>query len=95
MTLVKLLLSCPLGGEKARLFWRACPQIVTALTVSARPLLLPVHTEGGTGSSVPGFVQSVPGLRPEGSREQSALPSAGIRSRCLSVHIGVAVEDAG
>ncbi|XP_023556602.1 unhealthy ribosome biogenesis protein 2 homolog isoform X2 [Octodon degus] len=30
--LLKLLLSCPLSGEKASLLWRACPQIVTALT---------------------------------------------------------------
>ena len=34
ITLIKLLLSCPLGGEKASLFWCASPQIVTALTVS-------------------------------------------------------------
>ncbi|EHB17158.1 Unhealthy ribosome biogenesis protein 2-like protein [Heterocephalus glaber] len=31
--LLKLLLSCPLSGEKASLLWRACPQIVTALTL--------------------------------------------------------------
>ncbi|NIG61042.1 unhealthy ribosome biogenesis protein [Pontoporia blainvillei] len=31
VTLVKLLLNCPFGGEKASLFWRACPQMVMAL----------------------------------------------------------------
>ncbi|XP_036925378.1 unhealthy ribosome biogenesis protein 2 homolog isoform X2 [Sturnira hondurensis] len=36
VTLVKLLLNCPLDGEKASLFWRACPQIVTALTLQNR-----------------------------------------------------------
>ncbi|KAF6073779.1 URB2 ribosome biogenesis-like protein [Phyllostomus discolor] len=36
VTLVKLLLSCPLDGEKSRLFWRACPQIITALTLQNR-----------------------------------------------------------
>ncbi|XP_006212449.2 unhealthy ribosome biogenesis protein 2 homolog isoform X1 [Vicugna pacos] len=36
VTLIKLLLQCPFGGEKARLFWRACPQIVTALTLQNR-----------------------------------------------------------
>ncbi|KAM5300844.1 unhealthy ribosome biogenesis protein 2 homolog isoform 1-T2 [Glossophaga mutica] len=36
VTLVKLLLNCPLGGEKGSLFWRACPQIVTALTLQNR-----------------------------------------------------------
>ncbi|KAM6176510.1 unhealthy ribosome biogenesis protein 2 homolog [Erethizon dorsatum] len=34
--LLKLLLSCPLSGEKASLLWRACPQIVTALTLQNR-----------------------------------------------------------
>nr|XP_013011724.1 LOW QUALITY PROTEIN: unhealthy ribosome biogenesis protein 2 homolog [Cavia porcellus] len=34
--LLKLLLSCPLSGEKASLLWRACPQIVTALTLQSR-----------------------------------------------------------
>ncbi|KAK2489334.1 hypothetical protein MC885_004418 [Smutsia gigantea] len=36
ITLTELLLSCPLGGENARLFWQACPQIVTALTLQNR-----------------------------------------------------------
>ncbi|XP_004427212.1 PREDICTED: unhealthy ribosome biogenesis protein 2 homolog [Ceratotherium simum simum] len=36
ITLIKLLLSCPFSGEKASLFWRACPQIVTALTLQNR-----------------------------------------------------------
>ncbi|XP_021122086.1 unhealthy ribosome biogenesis protein 2 homolog isoform X2 [Heterocephalus glaber] len=36
--LLKLLLSCPLSGEKASLLWRACPQIVTALTVVLKAL---------------------------------------------------------
>uniref|UniRef100_A0A8C8Y2Z4 URB2 ribosome biosis homolog n=1 Tax=Panthera leo TaxID=9689 RepID=A0A8C8Y2Z4_PANLE len=36
ITLIKLLLSCPLGGEKASLFWCASPQIVTALTLQNR-----------------------------------------------------------
>lgn len=34
--LLKLLLSCPLSGEKASLLWRACPQIVSALTLQNR-----------------------------------------------------------
>ncbi|XP_010620216.1 unhealthy ribosome biogenesis protein 2 homolog isoform X1 [Fukomys damarensis] len=34
--LLKLLLSCPLSGEKANLLWRACPQIITALTLQNR-----------------------------------------------------------
>ncbi|KAI6052599.1 unhealthy ribosome biogenesis protein 2 homolog [Marmota monax] len=34
--LLKLLLSCPLSGEKASLLWRACPQIVSALTLQSR-----------------------------------------------------------
>nr|XP_045006283.1 unhealthy ribosome biogenesis protein 2 homolog isoform X1 [Jaculus jaculus]XP_045006284.1 unhealthy ribosome biogenesis protein 2 homolog isoform X1 [Jaculus jaculus]XP_045006285.1 unhealthy ribosome biogenesis protein 2 homolog isoform X1 [Jaculus jaculus] len=34
--LLKLLLSCPLSGEKASLLWRACPQIITALTLQHR-----------------------------------------------------------
>nr|XP_020024421.1 unhealthy ribosome biogenesis protein 2 homolog [Castor canadensis]XP_020024422.1 unhealthy ribosome biogenesis protein 2 homolog [Castor canadensis] len=34
--LLKLLLSCPLSGEKAGLLWRACPQIITALTLQHR-----------------------------------------------------------
>lgn len=34
ITLIKLLLKCPLAGEKASVFWRACPQLITALTVS-------------------------------------------------------------
>lgn len=36
LTLIKLLLACPFSGEKASLFWRACPQIVTALTLQNR-----------------------------------------------------------
>ncbi|XP_030891153.1 unhealthy ribosome biogenesis protein 2 homolog [Leptonychotes weddellii] len=36
VTLTRLLLNCPLGGEKASLFWCACPQIVTALTLQNR-----------------------------------------------------------
>ncbi|XP_036684055.1 unhealthy ribosome biogenesis protein 2 homolog isoform X1 [Balaenoptera musculus] len=36
VTLVKLLLNCPSGGEKASLFWRACPQVVTALMLQTR-----------------------------------------------------------
>ncbi|KAL2770709.1 unhealthy ribosome biogenesis protein 2-like protein, partial [Daubentonia madagascariensis] len=34
--LLKLLLNCPLGGEKASLLWLACPQIVTALMLQNR-----------------------------------------------------------
>ncbi|XP_055002691.1 unhealthy ribosome biogenesis protein 2 homolog isoform X2 [Sorex araneus] len=34
VTLIKLLLNCPLSGDQASLFWRASPQIITALTVS-------------------------------------------------------------
>ncbi|KAM8812501.1 unhealthy ribosome biogenesis protein 2 homolog [Rhynchonycteris naso] len=36
LKLIKLLLNCPFGGEKASLFWRACPQIITALTLQTR-----------------------------------------------------------
>uniref|UniRef100_G1SZU0 URB2 ribosome biosis homolog n=1 Tax=Oryctolagus cuniculus TaxID=9986 RepID=G1SZU0_RABIT len=36
VTLLELLLTCPLSGEKARLLWRACPQIVTALALQNR-----------------------------------------------------------
>ncbi|XP_023973314.1 unhealthy ribosome biogenesis protein 2 homolog isoform X1 [Physeter macrocephalus] len=36
VTLVKLLLNCPFGGEKASLFWRACPQMVMALMLQTR-----------------------------------------------------------
>lgn len=36
LSLTKLLLACPFSGEKASLFWRACPQIVTALTLQNR-----------------------------------------------------------
>ncbi|XP_037676732.1 unhealthy ribosome biogenesis protein 2 homolog [Choloepus didactylus] len=36
ITLIKLLLNCPLNGEKATLFWLACPQIITALTLQNR-----------------------------------------------------------
>ncbi|XP_003791065.1 unhealthy ribosome biogenesis protein 2 homolog [Otolemur garnettii] len=36
VTLLKLLLTCPLSGEKASLLWLACPQIVTALTLQNR-----------------------------------------------------------
>lgn len=36
VTLIKLLLSCTLSGEKAGLFWRACPQMITALTLQTR-----------------------------------------------------------
>uniref|UniRef100_A0A8C3WPF7 URB2 ribosome biosis homolog n=1 Tax=Catagonus wagneri TaxID=51154 RepID=A0A8C3WPF7_9CETA len=36
VTLIKLLLSCPLSGEKAGLFWRACPQMITALALQTR-----------------------------------------------------------
>ncbi|XP_007936709.1 unhealthy ribosome biogenesis protein 2 homolog [Orycteropus afer afer] len=36
ITLIKLLLNCPLSGEKASLFWLACPQIITALTLQNR-----------------------------------------------------------
>lgn len=42
MTLVKLLLNCPFGGEKASLFWRACPQMVMALMVSTSGLCVPL-----------------------------------------------------
>lgn len=41
-TLVKLLLTCPCSDEKARLFWHACPQMVTALTVSTSGLCIPL-----------------------------------------------------
>ncbi|XP_069854272.1 unhealthy ribosome biogenesis protein 2 homolog isoform X2 [Dipodomys merriami] len=34
--LLRLLLNCPLSGEKASLLWRASPQIVTALTLQHR-----------------------------------------------------------
>lgn len=34
--LLNLLLKCPLSGEKARLLWRSCPQIVTALMLQHR-----------------------------------------------------------
>ncbi|XP_045392916.1 unhealthy ribosome biogenesis protein 2 homolog isoform X1 [Lemur catta] len=34
--LLKLLLNCPLSGEKASLLWLACPQIITALTLQNR-----------------------------------------------------------
>lgn len=36
ITLIKLILNCPVSGEKASLFWRACPQIITALTLQNR-----------------------------------------------------------
>ncbi|XP_059533682.1 unhealthy ribosome biogenesis protein 2 homolog isoform X1 [Myotis daubentonii] len=36
VTLIKLLLSCPVSEEQARLFWRASPQIITALTLQNR-----------------------------------------------------------
>lgn len=36
VTLTKLLLKCTFGGEKASLFWCACPQIITALTLLNR-----------------------------------------------------------
>lgn len=36
VTLTKLLLSCPLEGENARLFWQVCPQVITALTLQSR-----------------------------------------------------------
>ncbi|XP_006868637.1 PREDICTED: unhealthy ribosome biogenesis protein 2 homolog [Chrysochloris asiatica] len=36
ITLIRLLLNCPLSGEKASLFWLACPQIITALTLQTR-----------------------------------------------------------
>lgn len=57
MTLVKLLLNCPFGGEKASLFWRACPQMVMALMVSTSgscvPLPLPFTCRrGGASASV-------------------------------------------
>lgn len=35
-TLVKLLLNCPCSEEKASLFWRTCPQMVTALMLQTR-----------------------------------------------------------
>ncbi|XP_059963547.1 unhealthy ribosome biogenesis protein 2 homolog isoform X3 [Mesoplodon densirostris] len=38
VTLVKLLLNCPFGGEKASLFWRACPQMVVALMVMLKAI---------------------------------------------------------
>lgn len=34
--LLKLLLKCPLNGEKASLLWRSCPQIITALMLQHR-----------------------------------------------------------
>lgn len=34
VTLTKLLLSCPLSGDKEKAFWFASPQIITALAVS-------------------------------------------------------------
>ncbi|XP_058145750.1 unhealthy ribosome biogenesis protein 2 homolog isoform X2 [Dasypus novemcinctus] len=36
ITLIKLVLSCPLSAEKATLFWLTCPQILTALTLLSR-----------------------------------------------------------
>ncbi|XP_023604815.1 unhealthy ribosome biogenesis protein 2 homolog [Myotis lucifugus] len=36
VTLIKLLLSCPVSEEQASLFWRTSPQIVTALTLQNR-----------------------------------------------------------
>ncbi|XP_039706330.1 unhealthy ribosome biogenesis protein 2 homolog isoform X2 [Pteropus medius] len=38
ITLIKLLLKCPLAGEKASVFWRACPQLITALTVMLKAI---------------------------------------------------------
>lgn len=34
VTITKLLLSCPLSGDKEKAFWFASPQIITALAVS-------------------------------------------------------------
>ncbi|KAM6186127.1 unhealthy ribosome biogenesis protein 2 homolog [Rhynchocyon petersi] len=48
ITLLQLLLNCPLSGEQSSLLWRACPQIIVALTLQVREacqeqsLLLPV-----------------------------------------------------
>ncbi|XP_008049303.1 unhealthy ribosome biogenesis protein 2 homolog [Carlito syrichta] len=48
VTLLKLLLNCPISAEKASLLWCACPQIVTALMLLSReacqeqPVPLPV-----------------------------------------------------
>ncbi|XP_014391476.1 PREDICTED: unhealthy ribosome biogenesis protein 2 homolog [Myotis brandtii] len=36
VTLIKLLLSCPVSEEQASLFWRTSPQILTALTLQNR-----------------------------------------------------------
>ncbi|XP_004693098.1 PREDICTED: unhealthy ribosome biogenesis protein 2 homolog [Condylura cristata] len=36
ITLVKLLLNCLSSGKKASMFWRACPQVITALTLQTR-----------------------------------------------------------
>ncbi|XP_055986670.1 unhealthy ribosome biogenesis protein 2 homolog [Sorex fumeus] len=36
VTLIKLLLNCPFNGDQASLFWRASPQIITALTLQNR-----------------------------------------------------------
>ncbi|XP_019382895.1 PREDICTED: unhealthy ribosome biogenesis protein 2 homolog isoform X1 [Gavialis gangeticus] len=36
VTLIKLLLSCPLSGEKEKAFWFASPQIITALAMQCR-----------------------------------------------------------
>ncbi|KAJ7342238.1 hypothetical protein JRQ81_009864 [Phrynocephalus forsythii] len=46
VTLMKVLLSCPLTGEKHKAFWHSSPQIITALVVQAKeasqdPVLLP------------------------------------------------------
>lgn len=66
ITLIKLLLSCPLSGEKASLFWRVSPQIVMALTVSTPGCALrlftpvPVWTEGCISAScISALMQSV------------------------------------
>lgn len=34
ITLLKVLLGCPLNGEKEKVFWLSSPQIITALVVS-------------------------------------------------------------
>lgn len=69
--LLKLLLSCPLCGEKASLLWRACPQIVSALTVSGSGHVLSCSSPFPAASQ-PGALAwgSVSELLPAGGSEQ-------------------------
>uniref|UniRef100_A0A8D0EAI8 URB2 ribosome biosis homolog n=1 Tax=Salvator merianae TaxID=96440 RepID=A0A8D0EAI8_SALMN len=47
VTLVKVLLGCPLSGEKSKAFWLSTPQIITALLMQTKeasqdPMLIPI-----------------------------------------------------